>query len=245
MNSYTLPTPKQVRRIAREHLQQFTPARRDYTDPWCLVFPESKIVYLPIPKAANSSIRAELLRIININPEEIEKVDEFSGFDKRKFSNLSKIIDKEWFVFSVIRNPFSRLASAYLDKLKTRSDPFPALRRMGLRRDDSFLRFLRVIRLWPQETLNDHFMPQSLLLKDALKNPHIKIYKMENLRSIWGEVQWEVAQRTGINLQELGHRNRSKSELKWKDLYSEKSYHLVRRIYKDDFEMFGYDKNID
>jgi hypothetical protein len=157
-------TATQIYRILRQHLRQLTPFRRDSTDAWCIVFPDSKIAYLPIPKAANSSIRAELLRLLDIDPETVAHVQAFTGFDKRPFSECVKIMDEDWFFFTVVRNPFSRTVSAYMDKLDHHGEPFPALRRMGLFKGDSFARFLRVISLWPKVTLNNHFMPQEMLL---------------------------------------------------------------------------------
>jgi hypothetical protein len=236
-------TATQIYRILRQHLRQLTPFRRDSTDAWCIVFPDSKIAYLPIPKAANSSIRAELLRLLDIDPETVAHVQAFTGFDKRPFSECVKIMDEDWFFFTVVRNPFSRTVSAYMDKLDHHGEPFPALRRMGLFKGDSFARFLRVISLWPKVTLNNHFMPQAMLLEGAMRLNTLRIYKVEHLETDWEEIRREIYHRTGKSLGSLGRRNQTKSQISWKSLYNSRTYRLVASIYKNDLTLFGYDHN--
>ena len=213
---------------------------RDFTNTWVLMFPEHKIAYIPVPKAANSSIRAELLRLLDIAPEDVPKVQGFDGFDKRRFDNCPELFDDDWYVFSAVRNPFSRAASAYLDKVVTRHEVLGGLSKMGINRNHSFHDFLKHISAWPQTGLNNHIMPSSLLLRRAFQLPNFKVYKIEDLDTAWEAISKVMTQRTGIKFGSMGRRNVSKAKIPWRSLYDAKTEAMVRSIYKGDFERFSY-----
>jgi len=108
MNETTRLSRKDYFRIGKSRFRQFTPFRKNYTEARCLVFPEFKIAYVPIPKCANSSIRAALLPLIGIQPESIQKIQEFRGFEERNFKRFLKKENLDnWYVFCVVRNPYS------------------------------------------------------------------------------------------------------------------------------------------
>src|SRR5690625_4749524 len=74
-------------------------------------------IYFRIPKAANSTVAATL------HPSPAREVS--SDIAKRSFSRASSLTYREvrelaerFFLFTVVRDPYSRLASAYLDKDK-------------------------------------------------------------------------------------------------------------------------------
>ena len=102
MNSYLLEL-----RIRRA-LGRFTPL-----DAPVLALEELKVAYIPVPKAANSSVRSALMASIgNENAELL-------GIHKSARSMLqpaSKFFSKpraDWYVFTVVRNPSSRARSAW------------------------------------------------------------------------------------------------------------------------------------
>jgi hypothetical protein len=154
-------------RSALAYMRQRTPLRVSSTDPWVLVFPEHNVAYIPIPKAANSSVRAALLPLIGQDPSTIRNVQKFGGFQRVRYSHFAKMRQHNWFVFTVVRNPYSRYASGYLDKVVTRKNAvLRPLRRMGLKKGDSFARYMLLLKAWPQAALNEHVAPQAILLGD-------------------------------------------------------------------------------
>lgn len=235
-----------LKRVGRAYKRQIAALRQPKFDTWTLLFPQHRIAYVPIPKAANSSIRAELLRLIGESPEAVRKIQAFDGFDKRLFSNCERLLTPDWFVFTVVRDPYSRAASAYLDKVVSGDRPLNAMKAMGLRKSDSFERFLRLIHLWPASALNDHVMPQARLLSRPLRVPYLHVYKVENLQTDWPKIVDEIEKASGIRLRPLERRNRSVADVPWQSLINERSASLIQRTYADDFRLFSYspDPNI-
>lgn len=231
---------RDIETLVRAYRNQFFSWRRTSFDTWTLLFPRYKIAYVPMPKAANSSIRSELLRLIGEDPIAVTKIQAFAGFDKRMFSECSHLFTPDWFVFTVVRSPYSRAASAYLDKVVSRDPPLKALRAMGLRQGDSFERFLRTIHLWPTSALNDHVMPQARLLSRPLKLSNLQVYRLEDLETEWPKIVENIEARSGIRLGSLERRNRALISIPWQSLINGKTALLIQRIYADDFHLFSY-----
>jgi hypothetical protein len=229
-----------LKRVGRAYARRIVALGQPKFDTWALLFPQYRIAYIPIPKAANSSIRAELLRLIGESPEAIRQVQAFKGFDKRQFSDCEHLITPDWFIFTVVRNPYSRAVSAYFDKVVSGERPLRAMKAMGLRQSDSFERFLRLIHLWPTSALNDHVMPQARLLSRPMDQPNLSIYKMENLHADWPRIVDEIEKASGVRLKPLERRNHTVREAPWQSFINDRSASLIRRIYADDFRLFSY-----
>lgn len=88
--------------------------------------PKNNIAYLHNPKVACSTIKNSLLR------GEVDNVHEQFLFPPYNNSNVP--------IFSVVRNPYSRSVSAYLDKIGKDKDFyvwFPFCRKYGLDRESN------------------------------------------------------------------------------------------------------------
>lgn len=245
MNETTRLSGKDYFRIGKSRFRQFTPLRKNYTEARCLVFPEFKIAYVPIPKCANSSIRAALLPLIGIQPESIQKIQEFRGFEERNFKRFLKKENLDnWYVFCVVRNPYSRFASAYLDKLVTRHEVLRPLRRMGLTKGDNFLRYMKMLSMWPIDARNEHFAPQSRMLSKIGHLPELNFHKFENLYNDWEGIRQEIFTRSNILIPKLEHRNKTKTDSNWKNLYCENTKALADQMASEDFHNFGYEMEL-
>ena len=231
--------------VAKAHLRQFTPFARSNSNGAVILFPQHKIAYVPVPKCANSSIRAALLPLIGVSPATVHRIQEFNGFEKTTMAEYVRHLHApDWFAFTVVRNPFSRYASAYLDKLETRSEPLRPLTRMGLKKGDSFGLFMKMLSKWPAAAINEHFAPQTTILARALQLPELSIFKFENLQSEWGGIAERINAITGIVLPRLETRNAAKAAVDWKSLYDAETLELARRLAARDFAKFGYSTDI-
>jgi hypothetical protein len=226
-------------RVAFAHLRQRTPLRVSMTDPWVLVFPEHKVAYIPIPKAANSSVRAALLPLIGEEPSEVKRIQAFQGFQKLRYSRFAEVRQPGWFVFTVVRDPYSRYASGYLNKLVTRKEVLRPLRRMGLKKGDSFARYMMLLKAWPQEALNEHFAPQAIMLGDAI-NDALSVYKMEELSERWPEIAARIREASGVEVSHVGHRNKGKAGVPWRSIYDDDTKEMAKNLGQHDFAIFGY-----
>ena len=186
--------------------------------------------YNRIPKAANSTIITTLARLCfnrEIPSKEAKKLflspallykDEVKEFD-------------QLFRFTFVRNPFSRTLSAYLDKVERRA------KRNGI--ETSYLSFLQELDKGKLHT-NGHWTPQSDLLLIPF-NQFDFIGKVESLESDLHQVTYQLQKVPGTNaditsvLSNATHANK-----KLADYYDEKSVELVRKLYRQDFELFDY-----
>jgi hypothetical protein len=142
-------------------------------------------VYCPIPKAANTAWKAALLGPDRPkNPQSLHRRD-------IGFTYLSSISEEKWaeirdrlFKFTFVRDPYSRLLSAFKDKFENAStstdrpgrDPFWLKYAAKLKHDAleaglaensepdlTFSEFVRLVCRMAPETMNEHWHPQALL----------------------------------------------------------------------------------
>lgn len=145
-----------------------------------------------------------------------------------------------WFVFTVVRNPYSRYASGYLDKVVTRKNAvLRPLRRMGLKKGDSFARYMLLLKAWPQAALNEHVAPQAILLGDAVKDG-LHIYKMEELPQRWPEIAAQIQKASGLEVGQIEHRNKGNAGIPWRSLYDDETRAIANSLGERDFALFGY-----
>lgn len=228
-------------RIAIAHARQWTPFRRRYIHARAIVFEDHRIAYVPLPKCANSSIRAALLPMVGVTPDSVERIQEYRGFREIRLRELSGRPDiKDWYVFCVVRDPYSRFASAYVDKLMTRHEPLRPLRRMGLRTGDSFRRYMKMLEAWPLGATNEHFAAQSALLSEDGGRAGIRFFKLEEIGRGWMEISDEIERRSGIRLGGLERRNSSGTGLDWRTLYTPETRRIAEKLAAQDFTRFGY-----
>ena len=85
------------------------------------VVPERKLIYVEVPKTASSYIIAELVKAFRgSNAEGNLHCRSRSGLKSPRAIGISKFVDliddPETFIFTSVRNPYTRLVSCYFDK---------------------------------------------------------------------------------------------------------------------------------
>jgi hypothetical protein len=211
---------------------------RDNTNTWTIPFFGPKICYIPIPKAANTSMRYSLLPLLNLAPSDVHDVHKDNRIPKMRSSGFLQTYDPSWFVFSIVRHPAARAYSAYKDKLLRPTVPFRRLSEMGLKKGDTFETFLSALQDWPIKALNDHFLPQSELLSRFLPASEISVYKLEDVGEWWKTLDGETFARSGLNLGALRNLNETNKSVEKEFSHAEKS--IIHDLYHRDFETFGY-----
>ena len=153
-----------------------------------------------------------------------------------------------YFRFALVRNPFTRVFSAWQSKLLLREPlqvvayrdaPFFNLEVRSM--DDiapAFEGFLEFVARYERPSIrNDHWAPQTaLLFRDRISYDNIG--KVENVSDLLSGLGGHLA-RLGATLPPLARRN--ESLIPWDPaLLTQRSVELIRELYKDDFEVLGY-----
>ncbi|MCW8125425.1 sulfotransferase family protein [Microbulbifer halophilus] len=184
-----------------------------------------------IPKAANSTIVTNLVRLKlghDVPSRQAKKIfthpGRLSRADMARFDDLFK--------FTVVRNPYSRILSAYLDKIAR----FP--HRRG--NDISFAEFLQ--RLADDRDFlysNAHWVPQAdLLLIPAEEFDFIG--KVESLDRDLAEIKQRIRPGISDEITSAGPPPTGAAK-KLRHYYSDDALiALVASVYRDDFSTFGY-----
>lgn len=198
----------------------------------CLVDHKRKFVYAYIPKAACTSIKTWLVRSVDFAPEFAARLDqaEAAGLTPRDASYprvhaylddnaslkhaprqvvLETLADPSYFKFTFVRNPLSRLVSAYLDKVvNVRRPAWRLIRNSQLRhahlgfvaarnwfagqpfldreRSLTFREFIGQLGRENQERLDPHFRSQSRLIRGL---PLDFVGRVEDVRRDFAVVQ--------------------------------------------------------
>lgn len=230
MNSYLLEL-----RIRRA-LGRFTPL-----DAPVLALEELKVAYIPVPKAANSSLRSALMASIGNENAELLEIHEST---RSMLQPASKFFSKpraDWYVFTVVRNPSSRARSAWQNKLIDPPEIFGPLKRMGIRDRLSFEDFLKTCADWPSWALNDHFMPQSLYLSKVLNFSDLAVLHVETLSQYWPKLRGELIARGATSSPlTLGRKNASAAHETLE--ISEIARKTLNSLYGKDYDAFDYDR---
>ncbi|WP_455199150.1 sulfotransferase family protein [Kaarinaea lacus] len=223
-------------------------------DKMLIILPELKVVYTSVPKAANSTIKKCLWSASGIS---IEGKNINSSIFKNPGPSrpVSTIDDNEletifhsddWFRFSFVRNPYTRLLSAYKDKILGLGNP---------RKHNTFLKkihwqssqpptfedFISAISSQSDDAMDWHWMPQSrLIMSDIIKYDFIG--KLENynedMRTVLTRLNTSpdiIDESLSVSLNKT--RNKTRNELQ----ISPGTAEIIQRRFTDDFKDFGYD----
>ncbi|MDH5433227.1 MAG: sulfotransferase family protein [Gammaproteobacteria bacterium] len=198
-------------------------------DRGCIDF-ELPFFYNRIPKAANSTVMATLASI-RFNSEIISaQAKKMFRYPSSLTSNELKKFD-DLFKFTVVRDPFTRVLSAYLNKIKKRPKKNALIKSF-----DEFINKLENGDLY----INAHWAPQTALLLIPVESFDF-IGKMENfdqdMNHILKNLNQPVTETTIKNT--LHHATGANDKLK--KYYSVDLAKRVVALYQSDFDAFNYD----
>jgi len=199
----------------------------------------SPVVYLPIPKAANTSIRMAMLQCSDAAPSDCTNVHHDPRLHRERQHIALQAAAKDAFVFTVARHPANRIRSAYRNKIGAMKKTFGPADRIGVSRFDSFDAFLEKVASVPSYSLDSHFRPQTQILTFGLQDPRLTVFKMEELADHWPDIAMRLSQATGKPPIEIGRHNESKQNDE--DPFTDRQKRLIRLIYAEDFRILDYD----
>jgi len=155
-------------------------------------------------------------------------------------SFVSGMTDKDWIRFSFVRNPYTRILSCYLDKFVTaiarpmfnRALGFPEAHMV------TFPEFLQAVRRQPYLDMDIHWLPQSVILEGMRASSFIG--RFERFEQDFTIVLREILRDDEpMEILTRNHHAQGAANLV-RDHIGAQEAALIREIYRDDFEKYGY-----
>ena len=187
------------------------------------------------------------MKIVQHRPEGWRLIgqDKDSGFAHK---NISPDEINSYFIFTFVRNPFSRLVSFFQQKYKYESSTLEGGRYeitlpkhipfFWLFEVSSFSDLVFKVSRLPDFNSEEHHAPQQIKI-DAMKANGMNIDfigKYETLRQDFEPLKQR------FDLLPLEHHNKSKGEHEdWRDYYTAKTAKMIYERFHKDFEAFGYE----
>jgi len=149
-------------------------------------------------------------------------------------------IERE-FVFTIVRNPYARILSSYLDQIAQRRNEHAWGRfasRHGLSDAvPSFNQFLRLLAQTPHAEMNAHWRPQYCSVAPKLV-PYDLIGSMESFADDLRRAITRIFGQDARLHTVAGHRTEAGARLR--EYYGPAELALVQQIYEEDFRSLGY-----
>lgn len=223
-----------------------------------------RYLYVETPKAACSSIKATLQKIELGQPDFAHK--NFQDVHNRYFSPLlraSQVGDlnayferKDIFTFCFVRNPYTRVLSAYLDKIANVNTEIgndmqfkqKILVSLGydasdVSREVSFPDFVRAISQQPYSVMDPHWRIQYY----HTFQDHIRYNKVGRFEQFDSDFQSILEQ---LNIEDVSAyyeseiRHSTKADLQLARYYTDDACESIYNTYRLDFDHFGYPKTL-
>jgi hypothetical protein len=226
-----------------------------------IVSHQLRTVYAPVPKAACTSIKGYMRRLMGLPPLAETAVHDRlrNGFAYPSFlepESLLRIFTSArpagYFRFTVVRNPFARIASAYRDLVWTDGSAPPRggsavetirldyCNRTNRRPSDvpvlTLRQFVEAISLSDARSLNRHWQLQATLTCVNLVR-YDAVVKLEEL----AKGQHAIMAGLGVEEALVERLNVTRQRPDNAGTIDEKSADIIRAVYARDFRRFGYD----
>ncbi len=208
-----------------------------------------KYIYFETPKVGCSTIKRTLhkLEVDNLSdiPEDVHDKNSsplLSPLELEK--NFTEYLNDDYFKFTFVRNPYTRILSCYLDKIVGRSK-IVFLPKIGFdpSAELSFKEFLLAVKKQSYAEMDSHWKPQSVLLAaDSISLDFIG--RQENFDN---DIQKALAiiNKTESNLNTIENEapHAVGANKKLQEYITDDIANLIQEIYTDDFSLYGYSKD--
>lgn len=223
---------------------------------------KNRFIYVEVPKVACSTIKSRLQEIEARSLGQAPPAKDMATIHNKKLSPLLSPVDLGWekfaqllndpqvFKFCFVRNPYTRVLSAFLSKLGWREGKYRKIIADALDQgiDDpiTFQQFLQVIQQQSVIEMDPHWRMQTAQLFGTQINYDL-IGRFETLEQDWQQVlakidQSSLADSPAVSGETPKRRGRKTgADDKLTKFYAKPAVQqLVQTIYQDDFNTFQY-----
>jgi len=218
----------------------------DHLDQRIAIDHAHRFAYVRIPKAANSTIAALLFSIAcGSDPDSTAQAKASFVRPCELSPRKSRDVKRSYFKFTVVRNPFSRVLSAYLEKIvqselesHAKDAVFSRLRRPH----NSKVEFEDFCQYLMDGGLNDdpHWIPQYRFTCLLGANGLDFVGKFETLESDLRNIVSSIFPDYKLQEYQSVRLHRTGASDKLFDYYTPKCEEMVRNLYQEDFRLFNY-----
>lgn len=205
-------------------------------DPNNIALREHGIVFMLIPKVANTSVKMALADALGIDRGYIHNPNRFEYVDTEEAKDFPQRI-------AFVRDPLDRLLSCYRDKVigSPSARIVNGLRAFGIQPNMPFLDFVETVAAIPDEKCGgvaQHFRSQaySLCYDDDSLIPNVLV-RFEELNKGWAAVQQLVQMLSDLQLPPL---ERHQVAAAPRPIYCGRARGFALQRYCDDVRLFGY-----
>ncbi len=212
---------------------------------------EHGFLYIRIPKAANSTISKTLATYCFPQKKELLLSDPTGEKAKKLLGNLGDLkyyryrrVLKDFFVFSFFRNPYTRILSAYLDKIQSNkvSEKYHWVAKYMNMPNTMHISFSDFISFLENGNLfqNAHWAPQTYICPFSIHDLNF-VGKVESINT---DLSFIIKKIFGENIHNetiMCDQHRQNANNKLKKYYDKKIAKRVHELYKTDFELLKYD----
>lgn len=217
-----------------------------------LIHPDGRYMYVPVPKAANSTIKKVLWRALGVEVADWAEMrllhggpGPYNSIDDLSWLSLRRVLrGSQTFRFTFVRNPYARLVSAYQQKfhhLHDFEDAEAYLKKIGANCGPApdFERFVRAVCAQSDESSDIHWQSQSRsAMIDVIKYDFVG--KVEAFDT---DLAYAL-ERAGVPAPCADTRSVNVTPARGGDpTYDKHLAGLVYRRYRRDFVTFGYDRD--
>ena len=199
--------------------------------PYCT---KREFIFIHIPKTGGTSIEYKLDLGHIENGFIIEDKISFQHSDYTYYQNLFGYLFKKYTKFTVVRNPYTRIISAYF---------YIPNKKIGAKASQSFDDFLKYVesvlkkKNFHEDLYDIHFRNQHEFICDS--NGKIKVDKLFHFEK-YNEVEDFLFKKYNITDKRVMLKgNYKKNQI----ILTDKQKNLIYNLYKKDFELFGYSKD--
>lgn len=205
---------------------------------------EKNYCYVRVPKAANTAVTSTLYY------HEHGRLPDGGQVAKRSFRRPSRLLRsvpailENFFCFTFVRNPYDRILSAYLSKLVEGEARSPyrqigsRIRRLYGRGELSFGAFCAYLENEGRYG-NPHWYPQHDFVDAVLPRKLDVVGKVESINEDMARVTQAVFGRADGKIYVRGFATGASDKVG--EYYDAATRAVVRRLYREDFERFGYE----
>jgi hypothetical protein len=197
--------------------------------------------YLRILKSASTSMLRTLLPLIDDKLQDQMLTDKQVDLLASHYSN-TEVSRKHnnYHLFTIVRNPFQRLVSVYLDLFNPENPHFGYKTYLfGIfKRHMSFQDFVKVVSIIPDKLRLGHLASQISTIEECGGLKKIKCYRIDKDR----ELLETFLKSQGLK---INHSNKHKAHYDYRTYYDSKTAEVVYKLYHKDIIVFDYQKEFE